>query len=113
MITDVALLVLRCADLPASKAFYEALGLTFRLEKHGRGPEHWSCQIGSLVLELYPTSTAPTSTERLGFHVVDVQAAVTAEAVSRDQRSSWIRMGARSNSASPPCKTPAMTRTEH
>jgi catechol 2,3-dioxygenase-like lactoylglutathione lyase family enzyme len=78
MITDVALLVLRCADLPASKAFYEALGLTFRLEKHGRGPEHWSCQIGSLVLELYPTSTAPTSTERLGFHVVDVQAAVTA-----------------------------------
>ncbi len=35
--------------------FYETLGLNFILEKHGDGPEHFSCKIGEgLMLELYP-----------------------------------------------------------
>jgi catechol 2,3-dioxygenase-like lactoylglutathione lyase family enzyme len=78
MITGIALLVLRCTDLAASKAFYEALGLTFRAEKHGIGPEHWSGQVGSTVLELYPASSPLSLPERLGFHVADVPAVVAA-----------------------------------
>jgi lactoylglutathione lyase len=78
MITGIALLVLRCTDLTASKAFYEALGLTFRAEKHGNGPEHWAGQVGGTVLELYPASKPLAQRERLGFHVVDVQAVLAA-----------------------------------
>jgi catechol 2,3-dioxygenase-like lactoylglutathione lyase family enzyme len=34
--------VLRCADLERSRAFYEALGLTVVPEQHGAGPAHFS-----------------------------------------------------------------------
>ncbi|HMG45745.1 MAG TPA: alkaline phosphatase family protein [Acidimicrobiales bacterium] len=34
------LVVLRVADLPAARAFYEAVGVTFVEERHGGGPEH-------------------------------------------------------------------------
>ena len=78
MTTALSLLVIRCADLAVSKAFYEALGLEFRAEKHASGPEHFSCQLGSLVLELYPASQSPPSRERLGFRVADVEAATSA-----------------------------------
>jgi hypothetical protein len=66
LITGIALLVLRCTDLARSKAFYEALGLTLRAEKHGNGPEHWACQVGRTVLELYPASKPLAQPERLG-----------------------------------------------
>jgi hypothetical protein len=36
------------------KGFFEGLGLKFVLEKHGDGPEHFSCQVGEKVLEIYP-----------------------------------------------------------
>jgi catechol 2,3-dioxygenase-like lactoylglutathione lyase family enzyme len=78
MVKELALLVLRCADLAASKAFYEALGLEFRDEKHETGPAHFSCQLGSLVFELYPVSEPPSSLERLGFRVLDVEAVTNA-----------------------------------
>ena len=78
MTTALSLLVIRCADLAVSRAFYEALGLEFRAEKHASGPEHFSCQLGSLVLELYPASQSPPSRERLGFRVADVEAATSA-----------------------------------
>jgi hypothetical protein len=46
MITAVTLLVLRCAHLAASKAFYEALGLTFRLEDRGHEQMYWASPDG-------------------------------------------------------------------
>lgn len=45
--------VLRCSDLQKSVEFYTAQGLTFVLEKHGNGPEHFAADTGSLVIELY------------------------------------------------------------
>jgi lactoylglutathione lyase len=52
----LSLIVFRCADLARSLAFYEAIGLCFKEEKHGAGPIHYSTHIGSAVLELFPAS---------------------------------------------------------
>lgn len=74
----VSLIVLRAADLDASLAFYQALGLTFQEEQHGRGPLHYSTQCGSLVLEIYPgkPGAAPprlaAGATMLGFAVSDL-----------------------------------------
>jgi catechol 2,3-dioxygenase-like lactoylglutathione lyase family enzyme len=78
MVTVVTLIVLRCRDVAASKRFYEALGFAFSPERHGAGPDHWSCRIGATVLELYPAGASGPSVGRLGFGVVDVPAAVRA-----------------------------------
>ena len=70
------LIVLRCADLEASRAFYEALGLEVIAEQHGNGPRHFSVQPGQLVLELYPLADRVTSGLRLGLVLDDIAAAV-------------------------------------
>ena len=62
------LLVVRSSDLDRSHAFYTQLGLSFRPEKHGDGPFHYSCDLAGTVLELYPTKR-PTGDLRLGFCV--------------------------------------------
>lgn len=36
------------------KTFLESFGLEFALEKHGKGPEHYSCEVDGKVLEIYP-----------------------------------------------------------
>jgi catechol 2,3-dioxygenase-like lactoylglutathione lyase family enzyme len=51
-------LVLRCSDLERSRAFYEQLGLRFTPEQHDTGPRHYSTQLGSTLLELYPQKAA-------------------------------------------------------
>ena len=48
------LLVLRAADVQASLRFYQALGLSFVQEQHGTGPVHFSCELGAMVIEIYP-----------------------------------------------------------
>jgi predicted enzyme related to lactoylglutathione lyase len=48
------LLVLRAADVAASLVFYYELGLAFVEEQHGTGPAHYSCEVGNIVIELYP-----------------------------------------------------------
>ena len=45
---------LRCADLEASRRFYELIGLMFVEEQHGSGPRHLSSDLYGVVLELYP-----------------------------------------------------------
>lgn len=35
-------------------SFFRELGLTFKKEQHGFGPEHHACQVGDKVLEVYP-----------------------------------------------------------
>src|SRR4051812_20570871 len=61
--------VLRCADLERSRAFYQALGLKLEAEQHGRGAPHYSTKIGEVVVELYPLGEKPSSGLRLGLHV--------------------------------------------
>jgi hypothetical protein len=51
---DEKTFVLRVDDIEKMRAFLEALGLTFVREKHGSGPEHYSCERNGRVLEIYP-----------------------------------------------------------
>lgn len=72
-VTFLDLLVLRCADLQRTRAFYETAGISFIEEQHGTGPEHLSGVVGDTVLELYP-ATAQRSPEvglRIGLSVAD------------------------------------------
>lgn len=76
----ISLLVIRCLDIDESKRFYEQLGLSFVKEKHGSGPEHYSCEYDGVVFELYPNKgEAPSDNSRLGFSVenlIDIVAAL-------------------------------------
>lgn len=73
----LTLIVVRCRDLEHSRRFYEALGLAFIPEQHGAGPFHYSTQLGTTVLELYPAS-ATVSSVRIGFGITDIAAALNA-----------------------------------
>jgi catechol 2,3-dioxygenase-like lactoylglutathione lyase family enzyme len=69
----LSLVVIRVADLAVSRRFYGQLGLAFRSEHHGGGPEHLSTDLGGAVLELYPTGSGPaTQGLRLGLVVPDL-----------------------------------------
>lgn len=46
--------VIRTRDIESMREFLETFGLTFVLEKHGSGPEHYACEIEGKVLEIYP-----------------------------------------------------------
>ena len=51
----ITLLVLRTPKLEDLKSFYSALGVQFKSERHGNGPDHDAATLeGDLVLELYP-----------------------------------------------------------
>lgn len=68
----VNLLVIRVANLDKSRAFYSRLGLDLEVEKHGRGPIHYSCTITGTVVELYPSSpTHPAGGLRFGLRLPD------------------------------------------
>jgi hypothetical protein len=61
--------VVYCSNLSASKSFYEGLGLSFIPEKHGAGPDHFSCSLGyGTVFELYPNQGS-VSRIRLGLRI--------------------------------------------
>lgn len=68
------LLVLR-ADNPGDLVpFYEALGVSLKVERHGKGPDHYSGVCGEALLEIYPSlSGESTVATRLGFIVDDVE----------------------------------------
>jgi catechol 2,3-dioxygenase-like lactoylglutathione lyase family enzyme len=74
MVHELQLLVLRCADLDASRRFYAALGLDLREERHGEGPVHWAARVGRAVVELYPADARGPSTVRWGLRVDDIDA---------------------------------------
>ena len=46
--------VLRVEDIEGMKVFLETFGLSFMPEKHGDGPDHYSCECEGKVLEIYP-----------------------------------------------------------
>ncbi|GAA3102579.1 glyoxalase/bleomycin resistance/dioxygenase family protein [Streptosporangium carneum] len=65
------LLVIYTPALEACRAFYGSLGLDFRPERHGTGPEHYAAVLGDgTVFEIYPsTARRTTGALRLGFAV--------------------------------------------
>jgi len=94
----LSLVVLRAADLERARRFYEALGATFAVERHGAGPEHFAAQLGDAVLEIYPASEdRPPEAVRLGFRVPSIDAALeqfrilNAEIVTPPRESPWGR----------------------
>lgn len=66
-------IVIRCRDLDRSRAFHEALGMAFAREQHGRGPLHYACRLGTVVLELYPATGEASAPIRIGLRVRDVR----------------------------------------
>ena len=78
--TKPFLVVLRSANIEKSRAFYEAIGLTFVEEQHGNGPLHLACETDTLVFELYPGEDAPileakhSSATMIGFNVESLDA---------------------------------------
>jgi predicted enzyme related to lactoylglutathione lyase len=62
-----------------SLQFYKLLGLDFTPHRHGNGPEHYACELGKLVFEIYPcaSKTQDTSATRIGFRVNSLDALVT------------------------------------
>lgn len=80
---NISLLVIRCLDISKSKSFYELLGLSFIKEKHGAGPEHYSCEHDGVVFELYPNKgVAPNDNTRLGFKVQNIGSVIDSLDVS-------------------------------
>ena len=79
MSVSLNLVVIRAASLEASRQFYEALGLSFVVEKHGAGPDHLTASVGDAVFEIYPRGNRPASEGvRLGFRTPDVATSVAA-----------------------------------
>ncbi|OYW39879.1 MAG: hypothetical protein B7Z35_03050 [Hydrogenophilales bacterium 12-61-10] len=76
----LSLVVLRFADLDLAGRFYAALGLRLTKEKHGSGPDHYSCQLGSVVLELYPAGklAAVPGTAMFGLNVSSMELTIRA-----------------------------------
>lgn len=99
MATRPNLLVIRVADLAASRKFYEALGLELRLEKHGNGVEHFTHVMDGFVFEVYPRRSASESTSavRIGFSVPSLGSilpklvGIGAEVVTEVTESEWGR----------------------
>lgn len=74
---ELSLLVIRAADLEASKEFYAKLGLRFQIEQHGKGPVHLSSTLGGTVFELYPSAGEGHAPVRLGFVVQSLDSIVS------------------------------------
>ena len=74
------LLVIRSSDIEKSCTFYTALGLQFSKEKHGDGPEHYACVLGSTVVEIYPrknmSGKLPGVSAMFGFRVPSIESAI-------------------------------------
>lgn len=75
------LLVLRCRDIDAGRAFYECFGMTFTRHAHGGGPAHYAHEDDRGVFELYPAAAdAPVDRTGLGFAVRNL-----------DDAAGWLR----------------------
>ncbi len=75
--SSLSQLVLRTKELESLREFYEGLlDISFTPEQHGNGPQHYSYQLGDVLLELYPTTRKDSQQkcvkDRLGFSVDDL-----------------------------------------
>ena len=71
---NLNLLVLRCADIEATKRFYEVIGMSFIRHAHGNGPEHLAHEDARGVFELYPVKEHQPDRTGVGFLTDDLQA---------------------------------------
>jgi len=75
-IPRINLVVLRCRDIEASKAFYECFDdMTFKKHKHGDGSAHYTCVDNQEnVFELYPSASVNLKDQTvLGFGVSSLE----------------------------------------
>ena len=71
--TIINFIVLNCRNLEKSLSFYQALGLEFQQEQHGKSPVHYSCQIENILLELYPVDREKVNRDtKVGFIVENI-----------------------------------------
>lgn len=79
--TILSLIVLRSPDPEALLPFYRALGLEWKREQHGSGPFHFACEVGGVVLEIYPPkkngNEADFAAPMLGFNVDPLEETLT------------------------------------
>jgi len=69
---NLNLLVIRSAIPQQLVEFYQQLGMAFEYHRHGNGPFHFSAQIGSTLLEIYPLGKGQEQADkhlRLGFAI--------------------------------------------
>jgi hypothetical protein len=69
---DLNLLVIRSAIPEQLAEFYRLLGMIFEYHRHGNGPFHFSTQIGSTLLEIYPLAKGQEHSDkhlRLGLKI--------------------------------------------
>lgn len=78
-------IVLRTNDLERCAAFYRAVGLQVKEEKHGDGPAHFACELGGVHFAIYGADTEGTPLSRtaggatmIGFQVDSVETAFEA-----------------------------------
>ncbi len=71
MPTRLNLVVIRVADLERSAAFYRSMQVSLVKERHGAGSDHYSADLGGVVVELYlrRSESEATTQTRLGFFV--------------------------------------------
>jgi len=67
------LLVLRCANIQRSRAFYELFGMAFNQHQHGNGPIHFASEDDSGVFEIYPLEGGSADQTGLGFLTGDLE----------------------------------------
>ena len=75
----LSLIVVYVSDIQKSLDFYTELGLSFKHEKHGDGPDHYAAYVcGGTCLELYPLAGRKRgpSIVRLGFYVDSLRKSV-------------------------------------
>jgi lactoylglutathione lyase len=67
----LSLVVIQSSNLDRVLEFYRAIGLNFVCEKHGNGPEHYSCDLDGVIFEIYPRNPDLPCAEtcRIGFRV--------------------------------------------
>lgn len=77
---SLTLLVLKTHQMDRLLAFYQALGIEFTEEQHGKGPRHHAGRVGDVVIEIYPLPDEGTadSSARLGFSVGNLAEVVQA-----------------------------------
>ena len=84
-VSFVDAIVIHAADLEATVAFYQAIGLPLASESHGEGPEHYACELGGAHFAVYPAKTGGRAPGRrdaggtlLGLRVADLEGSVDA-----------------------------------
>jgi len=74
MSISLNLVVIQSSNLENSVSFYQSFGLIFNKEQHGKGPEHYACELNNLVFEIYPRSDEMVyGSLRIGFNVENLE----------------------------------------